>query len=423
MCNCLEPPKDTSPAALKDLEEIMENEVSVMISVAEALSLIAFHRPKPIVETLTLREALGRRLAVDISARLTQPPLDASAMDGYAVRLSEIGAAGAQLDIIGEAPAGTPFSGSISKGQAVRVFTGGAIPSGADTVIIQENVHADGPNLRVIDPQDAARHIRRAGIDFRKGDKLIKAGTLMGPAQITVAAASGHAQLSVNRKLHAAILSGGDELVSPGDTPKSGQIVNSNPFALAALIESWGHQAVILPTAKDTLDSLAMSIESAAEADVIIAVGGASVGDHDYMRAAFQAAGLEMVFEKIAVRPGKPTWFGHLQGRPVLGLPGNPASALVCAQLFAKPLFTGERAQFVTAQLTEGLKANGSRESYQRAVAILSGITLTVAPLPLQDSGLITPFLTANGLIKLPPNNGALTVGDLVEVLLIKPII
>ena len=394
-----------------------------MISILQALTLITQNRQAPKVETVSLTQALGRTLASDIAARLTQPPLDSSAMDGYAVKLDDIQSTGTQLKVIGEAPAGAPFMDPVNQGEAVRIFTGGAVPKGADTIIIQENVKADGTKITILEPQSSKRHIRRKGLDFNQGDILIKSGTTLGPAEIAVAAASGHAQINVSQKLSVAILSGGDELISPGDMPKPGQIINSNPFALAALIESWGHEAVILPTAKDTIDSILARIKSANASDVIIPVGGASVGDHDHMRRAFKAAGLEVIFEKVAVRPGKPTWFGTLKGKPVLGLPGNPASALVCAQLFAKLLLTGNAPQNVTCRLSEDSRANGPRESYQRAVVSSIEGTLYVKPLPIQDSGLITPFLSANGLLRLPANCPALTAEDLAEVLLINPLI
>ena len=395
-----------------------------MISVAEALALIAQHRPSAGVQTLELRDILGRRIAQDVVAALTQPPLNASAMDGYAAALDDVKIKDAILKVIGEAPAGAPFSGTVTTGQAVRIFTGGAVPQGADTVIIQENVNRHENSIQVIQPQTNARHIRFAGIDFFKGDVLFQSGTLMGHAEIAVAAASGHPKLKASKKLRAAILSGGDELIAPGETPLDGQIINSNPYAIAALIESWGHEAIILPTARDTAKSINTSIALAKDTDVIIPVGGASVGDHDHMRTAFKDAGLDMIFEKIAVRPGKPTWFGLLNEKAVLGLPGNPASALVCAHLFVRPLLTGQKANFLSAVLAEDMKANGPRETYQRAVAKVTpdGIA-SVSPLPMQDSGLMTPFLKANCLLKLAANAPLQSAGNIAEVLPIKALI
>lgn len=394
-----------------------------MISVTDALSFIEKNRPLTDVQVVSLEAALGRTLANNVEAKLTHPPLNASAMDGYAVKLADISERGARLTVIGEAPAGTPFSKGINSGEAVRIFTGGAVPSGADTVIIQENITAEGNQITVEAPQGAPRHIRLAGLDFQIGETLIKKGALIGPSEIAVAAASGQMTLQLRQKLRVAILTGGNELVSPGETPKAGQIINSNPYALASMIKSWGHDPVILPTAKDTVESIADKIKQADDADVIVPIGGASVGDHDHMRAAFREAGLEMIFEKVAVRPGKPTWFGKLGGRPILGLPGNPASAFVCAQLFLRPLLSGEPSKYLTAKLSIKIAANGPRESYQRAILTPKPDgTLYAAPLPLQDSGLMTPFLIANGLLKLTSNQSAKKAGEIVEVMLIKPL-
>jgi len=250
---------------------------------------------------------------------------------------------------------------------------------------------------------------------------LLTAGQILSPAEIGVAAAAGHAELPVDTQLTVAIISGGNELIDVGQRPQTGQIINSNPHALAALIKSWGHIPHILPTAKDSLESLAERIAMAAKADVIVPVGGASVGDHDYMRAAFREAGLEMQFEKIAVRPGKPTWFGLLKEKPVLGLPGNPASALVCAHIFLKALLTGETPVAIKAVLTKGIPSNGPRETYQRATLSLSDDgQLNVTPLPLQDSGLMTPFLVANGLLRLSSHADTKLAGEIVEVIPIK---
>lgn len=388
-----------------------------MISVAEALAHISALRPIAGTETAALSSAMGRVLAAPVTADLTQPPLAASAMDGYAVRLSDIAKAGAVLQVIGEAPAGTPFSGQIETGQAVRIFTGGAIPTGADTVIIQENVTRRGGQITVNEPQSEPRHIRRAGIDFTKGDTLIPAGTHIGPSEILVAAAANHAHVTVQKRLKVAILSNGDELCAVGGTPKAGQVISSNPHALAALITQWGGDPHILPTASDSVKSILSSLKTAKDADIIVPVGGASVGDHDYMRAAFMKAGLTMVFEKIAVRPGKPTWCGRMGAHVVLGLPGNPASAVVCAHLFLQPLLK-DTPPHAAAKLQNPLPKNGPRESYLRAVASLDAQgQLWAAPLPKQDSGLMTPFLKANALLRIPANQEAKAAGDMAEIM------
>lgn len=388
-----------------------------MISVTQALAHIANVQTQQPVETVAVNNALGRVLADPVIATLTQPPLSASAMDGYAVTLEDVQSAGMTLHVIGEAPAGAPFTGTVKAGQAIRIFTGGAVPNGADTVIIQENVTRNGDTITVNDPQDTSRHIRHAGIDFKNGDTLIPAGTRLGPSELLVTAAAGHGHVAVTRQPKVAILSNGNELAAPGEPLAVGQIVNANPTALAALIRQWGAIPQILPTARDSVDSILDSLSAAIDADIIVPVGGASVGDHDHMRSAFQQAGLSMIFEKVAVRPGKPTWFGARGDQHVLGLPGNPASAVVCAHVFLKPLLGVETSR-LSAKLNTPTAPNGPRESYLRAIANFdtSG-QLCVSPLPAQDSGLMSPFLKANALLRLPANETPRKAGDIVEII------
>jgi molybdopterin molybdotransferase len=338
-------------------------------------------------------------------------------MDGYGVRLADVATQSAKLRVVGEAPAGMPYSREIKPGEAVRLFTGSVIPKGAQSVIMQENVTRHEGAITVNTPQSDARHIRRAGIDFNRGDTILPEGRIIGASEIAVLASSGHKDIQVTSKLTVAFLTGGDELVPLGAEPQAGQIINSNPYALAALIEDWGHRALILPTAKDTKESISAALGGAIDADIISPVGGASVGDYDHMRAVFRAAGLEMIFEKVAVKPGKPTWFGKLGAQFVLGLPGNPASALVCAHVFLGPLIDVQPV-YVNARLADGLPANGPRENYLRAQINLNDSGLVqVSPLPRQDSSLMTPFLRANGLIQRPVAAPAAKGGDMVKVL------
>ncbi len=390
-----------------------------MISVQEALSRILAKRPRRAPVTLPLAQTLGCILAKDITALVTLPPLAASAMDGYAVRLEDVREAGAVLNVIGEAPAGHPFTGSIKSRQAVRIFTGGAVPDGADHIVIQENVARDGNNIMVNTPSEAARHIRKAGIDFFEGTKLISAGTLIGPPEIALAAAANHAQISVYPRLKIALLANGDELRPPGSTLKSSEIISSNPLALGALITQWGGEVLDMGIADDSLAAITALIEAAQEADIIIPIGGASVGDHDYMRPAFREAGLNMIFEKVAVRPGKPVWFGTLGDQCVLGLPGNPASAVVCAHLYLKTLMGRQNGlTYSKALLTENLNANGPRETYLRGLAsVTEDAQLIVTPFPRQDSSLLSPFARANVLIRLPVNAGPWDTGAMVDIL------
>jgi len=379
-----------------------------MISVSEALSIIYSRRPVLDAETLPLRGISGRINAELITARLTQPPFDSSAMDGYAVKVTDVARPGATLTIIGEAPAGSPFGGVIDAGQAVRIFTGSHVPEGADHVIIQEHVTRSGAQITVNTPSANARNIRKAGQDFILGDTLIPAGTRLDWRHVALIAAANIAEIDVIKRPHVAILSNGNELKSPGCEIAAGEIVNSNPYALAALIESWGGAATILPVAKDSVKSITKRIAQARKADIILPVGGASVGDHDHMKPAFAAAGLDLKFSKIAVKPGKPTWFGELGTQRVLGLPGNPASALVCAHLFLKPLMGLDTGDVTTAAVSRNIPANGPRETYARGRVDFGTITL----FPKQDSALISPFPKANALIKLPPNSGPWRAGD-----------
>lgn len=389
-----------------------------MINVAEALAHIENTRPKPRTQTVPLREAFGSVAAVNITARLTHPPLPASAMDGYAARFEDTSKLGNTLTVIGEAPAGAPFAGHVNTGEAVRIFTGGVLPDGADTVIIQEDVTRNGDRITVDEAQITPRHIRVAGLDFKTGDTLIEKGTRLGPAEIAIAAAANHASLDIQTPLKVAILTGGDELIPPGGSPKTGQIINSNPFGLAALIENWGAEAIILPQCEDSIESILGALKGVKDADIILPVGGASVGDHDYMRRAFTQAGLEIVFEKVAVRPGKPTWFGRLGEQCVLGLPGNPASALVCAHIFLRALLGLPKPSSLKAKLTIPVSSNKAREAYNRASSYIdSHGQLCVTPMPKQDSSLIRPFLTANALMVMTPNSGPWEAGDLVDII------
>ena len=393
-----------------------------MISVQDAISAIISHRThQPMIMT-PLETALGARLAEDVSARVTLPPRDASAMDGYAVKFNDVRKSGTALKIIGEAPAGTPFQGEVKAGEAVRIFTGGAVPKGANHIVIQENAAQKGNTLTTTTDNETARHIRKAGIDFTKGDNLIAAGTILTPAHIALAAAANHALLPIYKRPLVALIANGDELKAPGNDAKDGDIISSNAAGLGALIQSWGGKVMDMGIASDNLESITALIHAAKDADIIVPIGGASVGDYDYMRTAFKNAGLELFFEKIAMRPGKPTWFGKLGNQSVLGLPGNPASATVCAHLFLKILMgRADNINTSKARTAEAISANGPRETYARGHAKTSseGI-VNVTPFPRQDSSLMTPFAKANVLLRLPPNAGPWAKGDIVDVVSLK---
>lgn len=390
-----------------------------MISVSDATKYLIKHRKERPIISVPLSESMGAVLAEDITAKITLPPLAASAMDGYAVKLADVSKAGAKLTVIGESPAGHPFQGTVNSGEAVRIFTGGAVPEGADHIVIQENAQREGDTLTTLFDNNAPRHIRQAGIDFRRGDTLLTKGTAIGPMHIAIAAAANHAELPIYKRPVVALIANGDELKSPGSDVSDTDVISSNPAGLGALIRHWGGEVMDLGIASDSLESITALIHKAQDADIIVPVGGASVGDHDYMRDAFKACGLTSVFEKVAVRPGKPTWFGTMGEQTVLGLPGNPASATVCAHLFLKTLMgVNEGPTFAKAKLTETLPTNGPRETYMRAFAKLSDTgQLEVTPFPRQDSSLLTPLTKANVLIRFPKDSGPWAADDVIDVL------
>ena len=390
-----------------------------MISVSDATELLTEHHFQRPIVSMPLAKTMGAILAEDIKAKITLPPLAASAMDGYAVKLDDVRKAGAKLTVIGESPAGHPFQGTVNTGEAVRIFTGGAVPNGADHIVIQENAERDGETLTTLFDNDASRHIRRAGIDFKTGDTLLTKGTRIGPMHIAIAAAANHAALPIYKRPIVALIANGDELKAPGSEIGDTDIISSNPAGLGALIRQWGGEVIDMGIASDSVESITALIHAAKEADIIVPIGGASVGDHDYMREAFKACGLTSRFEKIAVRPGKPTWFGIMGDQVVLGLPGNPASATVCAHLFLKILMGMTNDLTLTkAKLTEPIKANGPRETYLRAFAKLSNTgQLEVTPFPRQDSSLLRPLTKANVLIRLPKESGPWEAGEFIEVL------
>ena len=388
-----------------------------MISVAQALDILSDHMLSPELVSKSLDEALGATTSEAIFAGLTLPPQDASAMDGYAVKLDDVKQSGTTLRVIGEVAAGHDFDGEIKAGEAVRIFTGSPVPKGAETVIIQENVERSDNHIQITHAQTQIKHIRRAGIDFKKGDKIIPAGKVIGPPDIALAAASNLNSLKVLKPPKIAILAAGDELMTPGDVYAPGKIVNSNTPSLSALIRHWGGEVVNIGLGKDDPDQIRDLFESARQGDIIVPVGGASVGDYDYMRRVFNDLGGKMIFEKIAVKPGKPTWFGQLGETPVLGLPGNPASALVCAHLFLTVLMGRPRKPSTQAFLTKSMPSNGPREHYLRAYGWIEKGQFLVKPFPRQDSSLLTPFLDANLLIRRAPLADSLAAGDLVEVL------
>jgi len=398
-----------------------------LISVEEALNYIGATAKPPAPITLPLKQADGHVLAEDIVSKVTLPPLDASAMDGYAVKLEARHQSGSQFILIGESPAGAPFSGKVGRDEAVRIFTGGAVPAGANTVIIQENVSAEGKSIKLTENAVAGKHIRKAGIDLKAGTTILTKGILLDGFACALIAAANHGGVKVTPKPKIALLANGDELVEPGNTLKKGQIVSSNPYGLGPLIESWGGQAMAMGIAPDSPAAIKAHIHACTDADIMLPIGGASVGDRDYMRQVFDGLGYSPIFTKVAVKPGKPTWFGKLDDKYVLGLPGNPASALVCAHIFLKPLIyvlTGRPTPahpVLQAKVTQAMKANGPRAEYERAhVEADDNGQLHVTPFPRQDSSLITPFVKSNCLLVRTANSSQLNQDDIVDIMLMK---
>lgn len=374
------------------------------------------------VETVALEQSLGRVLAEPIIARRPQPPFDASAMDGWAIRRADY-APGKAFAIAGESAAGKAYPRAVQAGEAVRIFTGAPVPEGADLVIIQEEAVRDGGAVRFEAGETPKANIRAAGGDFRSGDTLLAEGVVIDPWRLSLVASAGLARVPVARRPRVAILATGDELVPPGAAPRPDQIFESGSFSLAALIGAWGGEAFRLSAQAD--DAAAIAAAAAPiEADLIVTIGGASVGDHDLVKPALKTLGLELVVETVAVRPGKPTWSGTLaDGRRVLGLPGNPASALVCAELFLRPLLaalTGADSEIrlTPARLVAPLAATGPREHWMRArLAVDAEGRLTANAFPDQDSSLIGVFSQADALLRRRPGAPAAQAGDTVEVL------
>ncbi len=397
------------------------------LTVAEARGRMLSDARRLGVETVALADAVGRVLAAPIVADRDQPPFDASAMDGWAIRRADLSPE-ARFRIAGESAAGRAYGHPVESGQAVRIFTGAPVPPGADLVVIQENAVRDGETVTfTIDRDPPPGNIRAAGGDFRAGERLLAEGVRLDAWRLSLAAAAGRASLSVARRPPVAILATGDELVSPGATPAPDQIFESGSFSLAALVAAWGGEAVKLKAQADDLAAIALAVD-AAKADLIVTVGGASVGDHDLVKPALETLGLALRVQTIAVRPGKPTWFGTLgDGRRVLGLPGNPASALVCAELFLRPLLaalTGaDPTSSVEGAISAGvlavpLPANGPREHWMRAArAVDAQGRVRVTPFPDQDSSLIGVFSRADCLVVRPAGAPAASAGDVVDLL------
>jgi molybdopterin molybdotransferase len=376
-------------------------------------------------EQVPLHQACGRVLAHDLAALRTQPPDAMSAMDGYAVRAADA-TLGARLNVIGEVAAGRPFDRKVGPGEAVRIFTGGVVPPGADAVVIQEDTAREGDAIVVNEASKVGRHVRRAGLDFAEGDVLLRKGRLLSDRDLALAAAMNHPTLPVHRKPKVALLATGDELVMPGSKPVEGQIVYSSGYALRALVLREGGEVIDLGIARDTLDATIKPIRAAvaAGADILATTGGASVGEHDLVKRALEAEGIEIAFWRIAMRPGKPMMHGRRGALRALGLPGNPVSSYVCATLFLVPLIRALSGRIdieprpIKAILGRDLAANDQREDYLRATLEEGSDALPiVTPLGVQDSSLQANLAFSQALIIRPAHAPAAPAGAVCDVL------
>lgn len=383
-----------------------------LLPVADALEKVIAGAIALPAEEIPLANALGRVLTQDLVAQRTQPPAAVSAMDGYAVRGADVVKAPVTLAVIGEVAAGHAFSGEVGPGQATRIFTGGVMPKGSDTVVIQENTGRDGDRVTVKTATETGRNVRREGIDFRAGDRLLTKGTRLSDRDLMLAAAMNYPTVPVHRAPRVAVLGTGDELVMPGTEPGPGEIVYSNGFALAALARTAGAEVAELGIARDRIDEIAQKIRAAREhgADVLLISGGASVGDHDLVQRALTQEGLKLSFWRIAMRPGRPMMHGVLGGMHVLGVPGNPVSSYVCSFLFLLPLLkklagrTDLAHRPIAAKLGRDLPSNDERADYLRATLSEDHDgTLVATPLPAQDSSLMANLAKADCLLIREP--------------------
>jgi molybdopterin molybdotransferase len=397
-----------------------------LMPVTEALSAV-LAGAEPLSEEMVVLDAAHHRvLARDVAALRTQPPQAMSAMDGYAVRAADASHVAARLKVTGEVAAGRPFETTVGAGEAVRIFTGGVIPEGADAVVIQEDTVVEDGGITITEAAIRGRHIRPAGVDFRKGDVLLASGTRLTDRDLSLAAGMNYPELAVRRRPRVAILATGDELVMPGATPGPGQIVYSNGYALRALARAEGAETIDLGIAADTVEATTQGIRRARDsgADILITTGGASVGDHDLVKRSLEAEGVTMAFWRIAMRPGKPMMHGRLGAMRVIGLPGNPVSSYVCGFLFLVPLIrvlsgrSDIHHRGETALLGRDVAANDLREDYLRARLEVRGDGALIAtPVDHQDSSLLGNLAAARALVIRPPFAPKAAAGSACDIL------
>lgn len=399
-----------------------------LMPVAEALAKLLEDVRETATEQVPLADANRRILAAPLASTRTQPPFAASAMDGYAIRHQDLRGAGTVLEVIGEAPAGHGFPGRVGEGQAVRIFTGAPVPDGADTILIQEDAVRDGDRITVSELPRQGAFVRKAGLDFSRGDVLLEPPLQLSYRHLALAAAMNHADLPVRRKPRVAILATGDELVRPGTEPGPDQIIASNHAGIAAMVEDCGGVPVDLGISPDDPVALANHVREAitGKADILVTLGGASVGDHDLVQEVLGREGLDLAFWRIAMRPGKPLMAGRLGATKVLGLPGNPVSSLVCGLLFLKPLIHAMLGKptasddVQTATLGAALPQNDRRQDYVRAtVATDADGRVHVTPFDRQDSSMLNLLARSGALIIRPPHAPAVEAGADVPILIL----
>ncbi|MEP3427743.1 MAG: gephyrin-like molybdotransferase Glp [Roseibium sp.] len=399
-----------------------------LMPVSEALEKLTAGVSALETELVPLDRANGRFLATSLPSTRTQPPFAASAMDGYAIRHDDLSTDAATLEVIGEAPAGHSFDGNVSAGQTVRIFTGAPIPEGADTILIQEDADRSGNTIKVLENPPKGAFVRPAGLDFSKGDVLLAPPRKLSYRDLALAAAMNHADIPVIRRPKVAILATGDELVRPGAEPGPDQIIASNHAGIAALVEDCGGEPIDLGISPDDPVALAGHVRDAMakNADILVTLGGASVGDHDLVQDVLGQEGMDLAYWRIAMRPGKPLMAGHLGKTKVLGLPGNPVSSLVCGLLFLKPLIAAMLGDISTASkpkeaiLGKDIAANDRRQDYVRAILSEdNGGRLVVEPFEKQDSSMLGLLAQSGALIIRPPHAPALSKGTSVPVLIL----
>jgi len=401
--------------------------MSALIPVADARQRLVESLKPLAMESISLMEAVGRVLAEDVVARVTHPPADVSAMDGYAVRSADVTQTPTTLSVVGESAAGHPWRGTVQPGQAVRIFTGAHIPAGADAVVIQENTTLNGTTVAIQESSPPNRHVRSAGQDFRTGDVVLRASRRLTARDIGLAGAANAAHVRVYRRPRVGVLSTGDEIAMPGETLGLHQIVSANGPAICAFVRARGGIDIHLGVVRDEAAALRTALNRAEPLDMLVTSGGVSVGDHDLMKRALSTDDFALAFHKIAMRPGKPLLFGHLKGLPIMGLPGNPVSAMVCAILFLGPALErlqglpGAAPSLTPARLGADMKPNDSREDYVRATLTrASDGSFVATPFAKQDSGMLSTLAQSDALIVRAPQAPAAKAGESVSMLILE---